>query len=87
MYNSTTDPSIVCAPQVCVGIASSCKAVYSCVQIVNSGTVYLYMNLYRKLMSMCVCVSRLYELCTQKYIASVQVMYSSTVHLHMNLYI
>ena len=30
---------------------------------------------------MCVCVSRLYELCTQTYISSVQVVYSNTVYL------
>ena len=31
------------------------------------------------------CVSRLNELCTQKYSSSVQVVYSSTVYLYMNL--
>jgi hypothetical protein len=51
--SSTTDPSIVCAPQVCVGnvkLYSSvrlCKQKYSSsVQVVYSSTVYLYMNLY-----------------------------------------
>ena len=36
---------------------------------------------------MCVCVSFLYELCTQKYISSVQVVCSSTVYLHMNVWV
>ena len=38
---------------------------------------------------LCVCmwVSRLYELFTQKYSSSVQVVYSSTVYMYMNLYI
>ena len=40
-------------------------------------------------MFVCVCVwvSRLYELFTQKYSSSVQVVYSSTVYLYMNIYI
>ena len=47
---------------------------YGSVQIVFSGTVYLYMNLcILSAMSVCVCVSRLYELCIQKYIESEQV--------------
>ena len=36
--------------------------------------------------SMLVSVSRLYELCTQKYTSSVQVVYTSKVYLYMNLY-
>ena len=37
-------------------------------------------------MSVCVFVSRLYELCTPKYSSSVQVVHSSTVYLYVNLY-
>ena len=50
---STTDPSIVCAPQVCVGsvklysIVQLCTQKYSpSVQVVYSSTEYLYMNLF-----------------------------------------
>ena len=36
---------------------------------------------------MSVCVSRLYELCTQTYSSSLQVLHSNTVYLYVNLYI
>ena len=38
-------------------------------------------------MSVCVCVSNLYELYSQKYIVSVQVVYNCRVYLYVNLYI
>ena len=55
---------------MCVGSVQ----LYGSVQIVFSGKEYLYMNLcILSAMSVCVCVSRLYELCIQKYIESEQV--------------
>ena len=54
-YSSTNDPSIVCAPQVCVGSVKLYISVQLCtqkysssVQVEYSSTVYLYMNLYIK---------------------------------------
>ena len=47
----------------------------------------MYMILYIEILCQCVCVSRLYELCTQKYSSYVKVVYSSTVYLYLNLYI
>ena len=52
-HRSTTDPSIVCAPQVCVGSAQSYSSVQLCRQkyrtsghVVYSSTVFMCMNLY-----------------------------------------
>ena len=73
MYSSTTDPSIVCAPQVCVCSVKLYRSVKFCtqkyspsIQVVDSRTVYLYMNLYIFIKYKVVCVFCLYELGTEK---------------------
>jgi hypothetical protein len=70
MYSSITDLKIVCAPQVCVKLVSSCTAVYSCVhtstfQLYKMCTVVQYICTWSA-MSVCVFVCPVYMSCVHR---------------------